>query len=571
MTSVRASVRAHRRVVVAAALGFATAIPPLRAQAPTPAPSVPVTRYTADDRAAPPRLTVGVGSYHFAVSIPETGDTIEGRAVIAVLRRRAGAADTLPLDLVAMTVSEVRDAGTGDALPYAYDGRVLRIALPAAPRPGPQTIAVAYRGRPRDGLVAGTNARGRRSFFADDWPDRARHFIPVVDHPAFKAPVTWEIEAPGRMRVVANGVLDRVSDLPGGRRSWAYVETRAIPTYTMVFGATEFAASRHRPAVVGFDTTAIEVWTYPEDSAFADSVPFRRATEIVEAGIRLIGPFPYRKLAHVQSSTRYGGMENSSAIFYDQGMYVARRMGEGVVRHETAHQWFGDAVTQRDWPHLWLSEGFASYFDDVIGAALDGDSVLARGIRGSLQGYLRSRVVDRPLVDSAAPNLMFLLNANSYNKGALLLHMLRGEVGDSAFFRGVRDYYRTYRDSSVLSEDFQRVMEGGSGRDLGWFFHQWLYQPGYPQLDVDFRVDSAAGRATLRVRQTQPAAWGRFRLPRVEVRFFAFEEPAGDRAFSLEPDRTEQIFVFELGRAVTGLRIDPDTRLLVTATIRKAP
>jgi aminopeptidase N len=393
----------------------------------------------------------------------------------------------------------------------------------------------------------------------------------VVDHPAFKAPVTWEIEAPGRMRVVANGVLERVSDRPGGRRNWVYVETRAIPTYTMVFGATEFATSRHPPAVVGSDTTAVEVWTYPEDSAFADSVPFRRATEIVEAGSRLIGPFPYRKLAHVQSSTRYGGMENSSAIFYDQGMYAARRMGEGVVRHETAHQWFGDAVTERDWRHLWLSEGFASYFDDVIGAVLDGDSVLARGIRGSLQGYLRSRVVDRPLVDSAAQDLMSLLNANSYNKGALLLHMLRGEIGDSAFFRGIRDYYRTYRDSSVLSEEFQRVMEGASGRDLGWFFGQWLYQPGYPQLDVDFSVDGAAGRATMRVRQAQPAAWGRFRLPRVVVRFFALDVPVGDRVFSLDPDQAEQVFVFDIDRAVTGLRIDPDTRLLLSATVRKSP
>lgn len=557
MTPARASARLHRRILVTAALGLAVAAPLMRAQ--------------VAERSAPPRLTVGVVSYHFTISIPETGDTIEGRAAIEVLRPRGGAADTLSLDLVAMTVREVRDAGTGGPLRYSYDGRELRIALPAVARPGKQTIAVAYHGRPRDGLVAGTNVRGRPSFFADNWPDRARHFIPVVDHPAFKAPVTWEIEAPGRMRVVANGVLERVSDRPGGRRNWVYVETRAIPTYTMVFGATEFATSRHPPAVVGSDTTAVEVWTYPEDSAFADSVPFRRATEIVEAGSRLIGPFPYRKLAHVQSSTRYGGMENSSAIFYDQGMYAARRMGEGVVRHETAHQWFGDAVTERDWRHLWLSEGFASYFDDVIGAVLDGDSVLARGIRSSLQGYLRSRVVDRPLVDSAAQDLMSLLNANSYNKGALLLHMLRGEVGDSAFFRGIRDYYRMYRDSSVLSEEFQRVMEGESGRDLGWFFGQWLYQPGYPQLDVDFSVDGAAGRVTMRVRQVQPAAWGRFRLPRVEVRFFALEVPVGDRVFSLEPDQAEQVFVFDLDRAVTGLRIDPDTRLLLNATVRKSP
>ena len=523
------------------------------------------------ERAAPPRLTVGIGSYRFAIDLPDTGDTIAGRAAIEVRRLRAGAVDTLPLELVGMTVTDVRDAASGGALRYDYDGRLLRVVLPATTRRGPQTVAVTYRGRPRDGLISGTNARGRRSFFADNWPDRARHFIPCVDHPAYKAPVTWEIEAPGPMRVVANGVPGSVTGLPGGRRRWVYVETRPIPTYTMVFGVTTFTASRHRSAAVGPDTTAIEVWTYPEDSAFADSVPFRRATGIVEAGSRLIGPFPYRKLAHVQSRTRYGGMENSSAIFYAEGMYVARRMGEGVVRHETAHQWFGDAVTERDWRHLWLSEGFATYFDPAIAVAMGDDSALVRGMRGSLEGYLRSRDVSRPLVDSAAQDLMSLLNANSYNKGALVLHMLRGEVGDTAFFRGIRDYYRTYRDSSVVSEDFQRVMESAAGRQLGWFFRQWLYQPGYPRLDVEFRVDSSAGRAMLRVRQAQPAAWGRFRLPRVEVRFYAYEEAAGEGTFALDPDQAEQVFTFDLGRAVTGLRIDPDGKLLLATTVRKSP
>jgi aminopeptidase N len=272
-------------------------------------------------------------------------------------------------------------------------------------------------------------------------------------------------------------------------------------------------------------------------------------------------------MAHVESSTRYGGMENSSAIFYDQGGYVSRRMGEGVVRHETAHQWFGDAVTERDWRHLWLSEGFASYFDLVIGATLDGDSLLQQGMRSSAAGYFGSRDVDRPLVDSAAQDLMGLLNANSYNKGAWLLHMLRGEVGDSAFFRGVREYYRIFRDSSVLSEDFQRVVERVAGRDFGWFFRQWLSQPGYPQLRVEMRTDSVAHTATLRIRQTQPAAWGRFRLPRVEVRFLAAGDVVGEGTFALDEAQEEQTFSFTLARVPTEVRLDPDGHLLMRATV----
>jgi aminopeptidase N len=549
-----------RRAAAALALGLAAAAP-LHAQAAGPARA----------RAAPPRLTVGILGYRFTVLLPDSGDTIAGRAQVRVRRLRTGATDTLPLDLVGMAIREVLDEA-GRPLASGYDGRVLRVALPPAPRPGAESVTVTYAGRPSDGLITGANARGRRTVFADDWPDRARNFIPCVDHPAFKAPVTWEIEAPAAMRVVANGALASVRDAPGGRRRWVYVEPRPIPTYTMVLGAAPFTVSRHPPSVTGRDSTATEIWAYPEDSAYADSVPFRRATAIVEAGSRIIGPFPWRKLAHVESSTRYGGMENSAAIFYADGMYVGRHMAEGVVRHETAHQWFGDAVTERDWRHLWLSEGFASYFDLVFAAALGDDSALARGMRSEARGYLASNVVNRPLVDAAAEDLMGLLNANSYNKGAWVLHMLRGETGDSAFFRGIRRYYATFRDSSVLSEDFERVMERAAGRDLRWFFRQWLYQPGYPRLDVTWQADAAGRRVTLRVRQAQSAAWGRFRLPRVAVRFAAAGGGAvGDRTIALDPARAEQTFTFSLPRAPAGLAVDPEGRLLLTAEVRKAP
>ena len=325
-----------------------------------------------------------------------------------------------------------------------------------------------------------------------------------MDDPAHKATVSWVVSAPADLQVVANGRLERRSPGNGRADDLGYREDRPIPTYTMVIGATRMTVSRHRPLISGRDTIPMEVWAYPEDSAFADSVPFRRLTEIVEALQRFIGPFPYEKLAHVESSTRYGGMENSSAIFYAEQMYVSRRMDEGVVRHETAHQWFGDAVTERDFHHLWLSEGFASYFDLVAGAALDGDSVLTRGMRADAASYMHSRDVDRPILDTAVTELTQLLDANSYQKGAWVLHMLRGYIGRPAFFAGIRDYYRTYRDSSVLSDDFRRVMERASGKRLDWFFDQWLRQPGYPQLQVVWSYDSTT-REVVRERRAGAA------------------------------------------------------------------
>ena len=511
-----------------------------------------------------------VSGYLFSIDLPDSGSEIRGMAAISA--RVSGHGDTLRLDLVGMSVDSVEELPSLRPLPFAYDGRALRIPLPEqradveAPAVAAQRqIRVDWHGTPRDGLIIQPNARGRWSAFGDDWPQRARDWIPTVDDPAHKAPVTWIVSAPTGLEVVANGRLEQRS-AAGGRTAWLYKEDRPLPTYTMVIGATRMTVSEHRPLIEGRDTIPMEVWAYPEDSAFADSIPFRRVTEIVETLEHLIGPFPYEKLAHVESSTRYGGMENSSAIFYAEQGYVNRRMGESVVRHETAHQWFGDAVTERDFHHLWLSEGFASYYDLVVGAELDGDSVLTRGMRRDAQSYMRSRVVDRPVLDTAATDLTQLLDANSYQKGAWVLHMLREYIGPVAFFAGMRDYYRAYRDSSVLSDDFRHVMERASGKTLDWFFSQWLRQPGYPQLDVAWRYDATAREAVLDVAQVQPLAWGTFRLPGVTL---AFATAAGEpvrRGVEVAAAR-RQVLRIPLPAPPTDLRVDPDGSLLLAATV----
>jgi aminopeptidase N len=508
--------------------------------------------------------SINVISYHFRLTLPDTGSLVQGFAGITV-RWRPGVADTLRLDLVGMNVARVGDLMTDDPVPFSYDGTVLKIPLPANDF-GRRIIGIEYAGRPRDGLLIGTSARGRRVAFADNWPQRARYWLPTVDRPSDKATARFVIEAPATWRVVGNGALMK------GLSDGVPWETRhSIPTYTMVIGAGEFTVSKHRPVINGRDTIPIEVWTYPEDSAFADSVPFRRATEIVETMQRLIGPFPYEKLAHVQSSTKFGGMENSSAIFYAEKPYVERKMGEGVVRHETAHQWFGDAVTERDWPDIWLSEGFATYFDGVIGAALDGDSVLVNRMRSNAEDYFKSDVTDRPIVDSAyAADPIKLLNANSYPKGAWVLHMLRGTIGDSAFFRGLRTYYRTYRDSNATSEDFQRVIEKEARTNLGWFFHQWLHQPGYPQLDVTWQYDAGARKVVLGITQHQKPDWGLFRLPVVTLEFRGADGAILRRDVAVASGR-ETVARVDVPFAPAEVRVDPDGKLLlrVTAIVRR--
>jgi aminopeptidase N len=504
---------------------------------------------------------IDVKNYWFSVTIPDSGRDIRGNAVIAIARR--GPADTvLALNLVGMNVDTVMAPYIGPTrrtAAFTYDDSVLRIHLP--PSPPALVVWVRYHGTPQDGLIIGRNAHGRRVVFADNWPQRARYWLPTIDHPSDKAMARFSIVAPAGWRVVANGIRSTDTEVD------YWDEKHPIPVYTMVLGAGEFTVSKHRPVINGRDTIPIEVWTYPEDSAFADAVPFRRATEIVEVMQRLIGPFPYEKLAHVQSSTKFGGMENSSAIFYAEKPYVERKMGEGVVRHETAHQWFGDAVTERDWPDIWLSEGFATYFDGVIGAALDGDTVLVNSMRANAESYFKSDVTDRPIVDSGyAADPIKLLNANSYPKGAWVLHMLRGTIGDSAFFRGLRTYYQTYRDSNATSEDLQRVMEKEARTDLGWFFHQWLYQPGYPQLDVSWQYDAGARKVMVGIIQREKPEWGLFRLPVVTLEFRANNGAVMRRDVAVSSESRETSVRIDVPFAPAEVRVDPDGKLLLKVT-----
>ncbi len=422
------------------------------------------------------------------------------------------------------------------------------------------SVVVSYRGRPRDGLTLQNNVHGRPTAFADNWPNRAHHWFPSEDHPNDKATVTFAVEVPAGWRAIANGRLVRVDTATSGRTTWRWSAGRPIPVYTMVIGAGKMTEATLGHAG-GVPNTA---WTFSEDSAFAVEGPLRRANQMVEVFTELVGPFPYEKLAHVQSSTQFGGMENSSAIFYSERRYADRTMGEGVVAHEIAHQWFGDAVTEFDWHHLWLSEGFASYFGPLF-FALAGDEDTFRAMMDrSRNRYLGSAVVNRPVIDVREEDLFDLLNANNYQKGAWILHTLRNEIGDSAFFRGVREYYAVYRDSAALSNDLARIMSAHAGQSLDWFFEQWLLQPGHPEIKATWQYHADRRTVTLLAEQVQPERWGTFTITLPVVLEFASEE---DRRLNARVSGRQTTLVLrDVSAPPTNVLLDPEGTVLVAVT-----
>jgi aminopeptidase N len=519
------------------------------------------------------RPGIDVLDYHYAIDLPDTGDVIAARAALRV--HRTARADTLVLDLLRLAVDSVLVNGRPAA--YARDSATVRIALPRFAAPDTLDVAVRYGGRlaPRDGLIVTVDSVSRRwQAFADNWPDRGRNWLASVDHPSDKATVTWTVTAPSTRRVVANGSLVEETPLVGApgrapRTRTVWRESRPIPVYLMVIAAATMGRIELAPSAcgraLGGGCVEQSVYFAPEVRAHMPG-PFAHAPAIVDWLSRTVAPFPYEKLAHVQSSTIFGGMENASAIFYADRLFRTPTERASVVPHEIAHQWFGDAVTEREWGHLWLSEGFATYFEKLWLRRSEGDSAFRAGmadIRAKIAGS--PVTADRPVIDTAQTNYLELLNTNSYEKGGWVLHMLRAEVGDSAFFRAVRGYYAAHKDGTALTDDLQRHVERAAARPLGWFFDQWLRRPGMAELRVGWTHDAATGRVTLSVRQGERFAPYRLRLA-VDV-----ARPGGtpERVVVSVPAQREARVPLP-GRHATrpaSLTFDPDVELLGTVEV----
>jgi aminopeptidase N len=419
--------------------------------------------------------------------------------------------------------------------------------------------SIRWHGVPSDGLIFRTDSSGRRTVFADNWPDRVHRWLPITDHPSDKVTVDLHIEVPAGMTVIANGVRQKVDTLPRGREVWHFRMAEPIPPYGIVFGAGPLVTTTLPDAACEVRCVPVALLTFGADSAWAAAGPFRRVGDMVGFFSGYIGTFPYARLSHVESSTIFGGMENPSAIFYDGKAYPTHRLTELTVAHETAHQWFGDAVTESDWHHLWLSEGFATYFAALWLRHADGDSAFRAVMRRDADAVFGSTATVRPIIDPGATDLMSLLNSNNYQKGAWVLHSLRGLIGDSAFHSGIRAWYSTFRDSTALSSDFARMMGTASGRDLDWFFRQALTQAGYPKLEVVWRLDHR--RLLLTVRQVQPEEWGLFRLPGLVIEIDGKRHP-------VDLDGKETTITLDgVRQKPAEIDVDPDGWWLLQSTV----
>jgi aminopeptidase N len=324
-----------------------------------------------------------------------------------------------------------------------------------------------------------------------------------------------------------------------------------LPTKLMVIGVSPFAVQENK------STSGIPVssWVYPQNSeeGFFD---YSIATRPLDFFEEYIASYPYTKLANVQSKTVYGGMENASCIFYHERTVNGRQDHELLFAHEIAHQWFGDAVSELDWHHIWLSEGFATYLTDIYIEQNYGRDAFVVSMLDEKEQVLRfARRRLAPIIDTTLPVSISLLNKNSYEKAGWVLHMLRHDMGDDKFQQCVKSFYETYKFGNALTEDFQEVAESVAGKDYDNFFSQWFYQPGHPVLSAEWK--QRGKKVFLTIKQHQDGHLFRFPLD-IELKNTRGE---AFRA-TLSIEASSQSFTLKPGFRISELTMDPESWLL---------
>ena len=492
-----------------------------------------------------------VTHYVFTLSLNDDDQSIIGEAEIQVAFKRV--TDTLALDLVGKTgdfgMELLGVLENNDQAEYTYVNNKI-IIKPALDSTLNSIYKIRYRGVPKLGLVIDKTKYGQRSFVGDNWPNLARHWLPCVDHPYDKASVEFRVTAPEYYDVIATGKKVEESNLGGGFKLTRYVEPAPVATKVMTIGVTVFASL----VISEVEDVEVSAWVYPENR-FEGFTDFEESAKILSYFIDEIGPYSYAKLANMQVKTAWGGLENAGTISYNEKLINGKGEIQGLMAHEIAHQWFGNSATENSWNHVWLSEGFATYFSILYQESVEGDEKRKIELikdREEVIAYFQEN--PSPIVDLTISDPKKVLNRNTYQKGGWVLNMLRHSLGDEVFWRGIQTYYQTYMDGNAMSEDFQSVMEQASGEDLESFFKQWLYEKGYPELKWRWKYRNG----TLKIDVDQKQKQHVFKFP---VEFGIIQD--GDMKIkSFYVDKRSNSFELKMTEKPDDVLIDPEIWLL---------
>ncbi len=506
-----------------------------------------------------PSAAGGVDVRHYALDLTLLGGgvpSIDGLATVTLAL--SAPADTVRLDFVGLTATAVTEGG--DARGYVQTDSTLAIALGGVRAAGvPFALQIAYAGLATRGYFSYP-----RTSYTFTEPSDARHWFPCHDDPGDKADSALvRVTAPSAWPVFGNGVQVSVEPgASGGTTTWTWREAHPIASYLLAvtFGdyATWTADAAGLPLLYA---------VYPEDVA-KSQVDFATVPDMLAFYQTEFGPYPFDKYGMVAVEPfGAGGMEHQSMSTINRSWVSGTGAFEWGIAHELVHQWFGDFVTCGAWSDIWLNEGFATYGDLLYRQHAHGDSVFRAGLRQARAYYFSEDAITRyPIYDPPRDRggRDYLFGLTEYYKGAWVLHMLRSMVGDATFAHILQTYAQRHAYGTARTPDFQAVCEEIAGESLSWFFDQWVYQAGYPVLQVaaigSVREDGTVW-VNVGVTQTQHDA-PLFRLP-LPIRVTT---PLGDTTVTQTMSGPTASYFFPVRAWPTGILVDPDLTLLFQQT-----
>ena len=475
----------------------------------------------------------------------------------------------LRLDAHDLEISNVT-AGSSEIAAWQNTDRALIVTFANPIAAGEQAkLTVTYEAEPKKGLYFRTPEMGYDPGDTHIWTQgesiEARHWFPCFDAPNEFFTSTMTCRVPEAMVVLSNGrkVSDAV-DADSGLRvvKWSQDKPHVNYLITLVAGHFKRIEEKHGDLSMSF-------WTAPSDFANAAN-SFRDTKACMEFFEKEIGvPYPWAKYDQVcVQDFNWGGMENTSQTTLNASTLFSNeteniRSSQGLMAHELAHQWFGDLVTCKDWSHIWLNEGFATYYTHLFAGHKDGLDEMRYGLyrdRKNLTGRSgdTTAMVNRKY---NTPKEMFRkYGFLSYGKGSWVLHMLRSQLGPELFRKCVKTYLERHKHGNVVTEDLRSIIEEISGNSFDRFFDQYVFHAHHPELKISYAWDEKTKLAKLSVKQEQKVDANvllfHVRLP---VRF-TVDGQALDR--SLHITKTAEDFYFRLAKAPSIVRIDPDVTLL---------
>jgi aminopeptidase N len=467
-------------------------------------------------------------------------------------------------------------ARSGLALSWEPDADTIAVALGRTIAAGESaTIAIDYAAHPRKGFYfrdpAPGSANKSRSVFSQGETETNHYWFPSRDFPDDRASSEVIVTVRRPYRAISNGDLVSVRENADGTRTFHWSEKVAHTTYltSLVVGDYEEVTLPVDPASAS--KAPLYAYGYPGDRERL-LFSLRKTGKMIAFFERATGrPYPYERYAQTVV-TRFvvGGMENIGATTLNEWTLHAERhepvwSSDQLVAHEAAHQWFGDWITCRNWSHIWLNEGFASFFEHLFAEDdLGKDEMQRRRLQG-LDSYLRAagRFRRSLVVHNWDEGEQPFDAGHAYTKGSLVLHLLRSVLGDDAFFAGIRAYVARHGGGLVETADFRRAMEDATGKDLGLFFREWVESPGHPEVSVAAKWDREARLVSVRVEQTQrdDGKTPLFHFP-LDVTVVPAEGAARATTHRFEVTRRNDTFHIPLDARPRFVVVDPEANVL---------